>query len=165
MVTTSKSINVTAFEATPMTVVSSRVYGGFEKCILDTVEVPDTGNADIIIMSPLPVDAPITSLVMGFDDLGSAGTVDIGFYKKNNDGTYTVVSANAIANDIDVHTAATAMTEYRYSVLGIETIQQPTWQLAGLSARPAYELLYIGLTTDTGTTVIGTASLKAKYTV
>ena len=98
------------------------------------------------------------------DDLGTAGTVDIGFFKQEVDGTYTAVDADAIANNIDVNSAAVARTDYRFSVKGIETANQSCWELAGLSARPPYGDIYLGLTTDTGTTADGTVLLQATVT-
>lgn len=164
MVTTSLGINQTAYDATPPNVVNARLDSGFERVSVDTIELPDTGTNDVAILTRVPVDAIITSVALATDDCGSAGTADLGFHKKNNDGTYTAVAAAALATGLDINSAAVAFTERRFSVLGIETIQQPAWQLAGLSARPAYDYLYISLTTTTGTTTIGTVSLKTKYT-
>ena len=161
---TFKSTNITSFDATPPLAVNSRFHGGVVKSIVDTFELADTANADNAIVAKLPIDAVIKSIRLGADDLGTAGTIDIGFYRKNADGTYTAVAAAAIANNIDVSTAAVAMTEYRYSVKGIETAMQPAYTLAGLSARPAYGDIYIGLTTDTGTTVAGTVTIDISYT-
>lgn len=161
--TTYKGTSITNFDSTPFTSVNSRVHGGVIKGIVDTFEFADSANADVGIIAKLPIDAVIYSLKMGFDDLGTAGTVDIGLFKKNADGTYTAVDADAFANNIDVNTAAVAMTEYRFSVFGIESAMKSTWELAGLSARPAYEDLYVGITTDTGTTAVGTVSTQILY--
>lgn len=159
-----KSTNLTAVDSKPPTILDSQVAGGFTRRILDTVEVADNANADTVIFGPgIPVDALLPSVKLATDDLGSAGTADVGFFKKNADGTYTVVSAAALANDLDVNTVAVGFTERRYSVKGIETVQQKVWQLAGLSARPAYDFLYLGLTFDTGTTQAGTASIDVEY--
>lgn len=162
--TTSKGTNITNFDATPPAVVNARLHGGVLKAIVDTIELPDTANADDAILAKIPVDAVLFSLKLASDDLGTAGTIDIGFHKKNADGTYTAVDADAIANNIDVNAAAVALTEYRFSVKGIETAMQPAYTLAGLSARPDYNDLYISVTTDTGTTAAGTVSLQVLYT-
>ena len=116
-------------------IINSRINGGFVKSYRDAFELADTANADFAILFGVPVDAIIDSVIFGCDDLGTAGTVDIGFYRASAD-TYAVVDADAIANNIDVNTAAVAPTNYRYSVKGIETAGQAAWQLAGLSARP-----------------------------
>lgn len=160
---TFKGNHITAFDATPFSVVNSRLHGGVLKHARDQFELADSANGDIAHVLRLPIDAVITSVKFAADDLGTAGTVDIGFYKKNADGTYTVVDADAFANNIDVNAAAVALTEYRYSVLGIETANKTAWELAGLSARPAYADLYLSLTTDTGTTAAGTVLLECTY--
>ena len=153
------------WDAKPFTRTTARLAGAQIKRELLTVEVPDSANADSVIIGAVPVDAVISSLRFACDDLGTAGTVDIGFYKRNADGTYTAVDADAIANNIDVNAAAVALTEYRFSVLNIDTIQKSAWELAGLSAKPAYGDLYIGLTTDTGTTAVGTVSVMIDYSI
>lgn len=156
---------VTNMDAKPFERVTSRLHGGNVKGIVLTDEVPDTANGDTMILAKLPVDATLASLRGAFDDLGTAGTVDIGLFYKAADGTYTVIDADCIANNIDVSTAAVALTEYRFQVKGIETIKQPLWELAGLTARPAYSDVYLGLTTDTGTTAAGTVSMFIEYLV
>ena len=157
--------HIANMDAKPFERVISRLHGGLAKGIVLTDEVPDTANADTMILAKLPVDAVLTSIKAAFDDLGTAGTIDIGFFYKAADGTYTVIDADAIANNLDVSTAAVALTEYRFSVKGIETIEQAVWELAGLSARPAYSDVYVGLTTDTGTTAAGTVSMVIQYQV
>lgn len=157
--------HIANMDAKPFERVVSRLHGGLAKGIVLTDEVPDTANADTMILAKLPVDAVLTSIKAAFDDLGTAGTIDIGFFYKAADGTYTVIDADAIANNLDVSTAAVALTEYRFSVKGIETIEQAVWELAGLSARPAYSDVYVGLTTDTGTTAAGTVSMVIQYQI
>ena len=162
--TTYKGTHITNFDATPFNSTNSRLHGGVSKTVRDTFELADTANADDAIVLKVPVDAIIDSVIFACDDLGTAGTVDIGFHKKNADGTYTAVDADAFANNIDVNTGAVAATEYRFSTKGLETANQKAYELAGLTARPAYGELFISLTTDTGTTAAGTVYLKAEYT-
>lgn len=161
---TFKGTHITNLDALPFNTTNARLHGGVKKVVRDTFELDDTANGDIAHVLKIPVDAILDSVIFGCDDLGSAGTVDIGFYRKKEDGTYEAVDADAIANNIDVATAAVSATEYRFSVKGLETANQTAYELAGLSARPAYADLYISLTTDTGTTTAGTVYLKAEYT-
>lgn len=161
---TQKGTHVTNFDAEPFNTTNARLHGGVKKVVRDAFELADTANGDIAHVLKIPVDAILDSVIFGCDDLGTAGTVDIGFYYKKADGTYVAVDADAIANNIDVNSAAVSPTEYRFSVKGIETANQAAYELAGLSARPAYADLYISLTTDTGTTTAGTVYLKAEYT-
>jgi hypothetical protein len=156
----------TNFTAVPQTVNAGGIIGGKRLCLLETTEVPDTANADTLILGPLPVDCRLIGLRAAIDDLGTAGTVDIGFFKRDKGAaTFTVVDADAIANNIDVNAAAVALTEYRFSIWDINSVNKKLWELANLSARPDYNELFIGITTDTGTTAAGTFSLICDYVV
>lgn len=161
---TTKGTHITNFDATPKTAVNARLHGGVLKAAVDQFELGDTADGDIHHVFKLPVDAIIHSVKMAADDLGTAGTIDIGFYKKNSDGTYTAVDADAIASAIDVNAAATGITEYRFEAAAIETADQPAYELAGLSARPDYADIYLSLTTPTGTTAAGTVAIMVQYT-
>ena len=161
---TTKGNHITAFDANPPTTVNSRLHGGYLKQLVDQFELADTADDDIHHVFKVPVEAIITSVKMAADDLGTAGDIDIGFYTKNADGTYTAVDQDAIASAVDVNAAATVMTEYRFEAAAIETADQPAWELAGLSERPAYGDLYISLTTVEGTTAIGTVAMIVQYT-
>lgn len=163
--TTYKGTHITDFDSTPPDVVHAKMHGGNVKYYGDAPELVDTADGDIIHVLRLPIDAILINAYFACDDLGTAGTADIGFYKKNTDGTYTAVSAGALANNIDVNAAAVARTDYRFSVKGIETANQTLWELAGLSAKPAYQDIYLSVTTDTGTTTAGTILLQAVLSV
>lgn len=143
--------------AKPFERLPSSNFGGHRRGFISSFELADTANGDIAPFIALPVDATLPSCILGFDDLGSAGTVDIGFYRKQEDGTFVEVDKDALHDNLDV-TSAVAMTEYRYSVKGIDTAGKKIWELAGLSARPAYGELWLAITTDTGTTQIGTVA-------
>jgi len=161
---TTKGNHITNFDATPPTSVNSRLHGGVLKAAVDQFELADTADGDIHHVFKITVDSILHSVKMAADDLGTAGTIDIGFYKKNSDGTYTVIDADAIASAIDVNAAATGLTEYRFEAAAIETADQPAWELAGLSAKPAYEDIYVSITTPTGTTAVGTVAMQIQYT-
>ena len=151
--------HITNMDATPFNRVLAVEYGGFQKTISLTEEFPVMSLADVEIVAKLPIDAVLPSIKLASDDLGTTGTLNIGFYKKNTDGTYTAVSAAAIASAINVNTAAVALTEYRFSVKDINTAKQKVWELAGLSARPAYSDMYVGVAAAAATTAIGTVSM------
>jgi len=161
---TQKGTHITDFDSKPFDTVNARLHGGVLKAAVDTFTLTDTADGDVAHVFKLPIDAILHSVKFACDDLGTAGTVDIGFYKKNADGTYTAVDADALANNIDVNSAAVSLTEYRFSAKDIDTANQALYTLAGLSARPAYEDLYISLTTDTGTTADGTVTMQVQYT-
>lgn len=161
---TTKGTHITDFDATPPDVVKSRLHGGVLKAAVDTTAHSTLGAGDIHHVFKLPIDAIIHSLKFASDDLGTTGTVDIGIYKKNVDGTYSAVDDNAFADAIDVNAAAVALTEYRFSAKNINTANQKLWELAGLSARPSYEDMYISLTFDAATTAAGDTTLMVQYT-
>ena len=165
MVTTSKSVNLTARDTKPFTVVPARTKGAVVKFSGDTIENPNTSAADIAIFDlGLTVDDILVGLHAASDDAGATGTFDIGFYKRNNDGTFTVVEVDVIGNDIDNSGAAIALTNYRFSALNITTVSAPIWSLAGLTARPAYSEIFIGLTFDGNDSQIASITLQALYT-
>ena len=161
---TQKGTHITDFDSTPFDSVNARLHGGVLKASVDTFTLTGTANGDIAHVFKIPVDAILHSVKFACDDLGTAGTVDIGFYRLAADGSYVAVDADALANNIDVSTAAVSLTEYRFSAKDIDTANDAAYVLAGLSARPAYEDLYISITTDTGTTADGTVTMQIQYT-
>ena len=128
----------------------------------DTVEVAAGSNNDTAILNiRIPVDARITSVRVASDDLGTAGTMSIGLFAKDNmAATFTAVSAACIAATLDVNAAAVGFTERRFSAPNIDTVNKAAWELAGLSAKPTtYGDFYLGLTFPTATTAVGTVSV------
>lgn len=161
--TTTYGTHITNFDANPPNAVNARLHGGRVKACVDTFELADTANDDDHIVFKLPIDAVILSVKMAADDLGTAGTIDIGFHTKNDDGTYSIVDKDAIASAIDVNAAATGLTEYRFEAADINTANQSAWELAGLSARPAYGDIYLSISTPAGTTAVGTVTIQVQY--
>lgn len=163
---TVKAANITNLDATPKVAVSAKLNRGFPKTIVDTIETPAVlAIGDIVILARVPVDATLLSVRVANDDLGTAGDLDLGFYTATTSGgaAGTVLDANALSSAIDMNTAAVVMTDYRFDVLDINTIQQPVWDLATLSARPDYDYIDICLTATEATTAIGTISCIIEY--
>lgn len=160
---TTKGTHITAFDTTPSDYVNSRVHGGYVKGAVDTFELADTANGDDHIVFRIPLDSVLLSVKMAADDLGTGGTINIGFHKKNSDGTYTAIDDDAIASAIDVSAAATGLTEYRFEAADINTANQKAWELAGLSDRPDYQDIYVSITTPVGTTSVGTVTMQIQY--
>lgn len=156
--------HITNFDAKPFEHVNARQHGGVLKGAVDTFELADTANDDAHIVFKLPIDAVLFSVKMAADDLGTAGTIHIGFHKKNIDGTYVAVDVDAIASAIDVNTAATGLTEYRFEAADINTALESAWELAGLTTRPDYEDIYLSISTPAGTTAVGTVTMQIQYT-
>ncbi len=163
--TTYKGTHITDFDSNPPDVVNARLHGGVIKRVKDAFEIADTANADSVILFRLPIDAVVDRVYFGCDDLTS-GTVDIGVYKKNNDGTYTAVDDDCFASAIALGSGAVAVTDVTYEAGAtlIADAMQPLWERANLSARPEYGDLYIALTTDTGTGATGTVYVEVVYT-
>lgn len=158
--------NITNMDATPNVKSSAKLNGGLVKTIVDTVETSTIMSiGDKAIMARLPVDATLLSVQIAIDDLGTTGDLDIGFWQgTQTDGTAGIVlDQDAIAEDVDVNAAVTALTDYRFDTLNINTIQQPVWDLATLSASPAYDYIDIVLTATEATTAAGTISIIVKY--
>jgi hypothetical protein len=153
---TFKSSSITNADATPYVPDRANDLGAYARSFTEVFELADTADGDDAIVLRFPATAVLKRISMACDDLGSAGTISIGVHRKNADGTYTVVAAAAFASNINVNTAAVALTDYRYNVKNIDTANQPLWQLAGLSAAPSYGDLFLSITTATGTTTAGT---------
>lgn len=160
-----KGTHITNFDATPPAVVNARLHGGVVKKCVDAFEIADTGNGDYYILFRLPIDAVLDKIELACDNLTS-GAIDLGFYTADGDGTYTVVSVDCLADGVSLGSGAIALTDYTYNdaATDISKAMQPIWQRAGLSARPAYGDLFIGLTTATGTGATGTVLVKVYYT-
>ena len=152
--------------ADPRNLSNANISGATPKIMRDTVTVPDTADNDTIILAPLPVDAIIASLEVTAADLGSAGTVDIGLYTPTSSGTFVAVDVDAIASGLVMSTAVSnALAPQRFNGLAADSISKKLWEIAGLTARPSYAIMYIGLKTTTGTTASGTVSVVCHYTI
>lgn len=162
---TYKGTHITKFDSTPPELVSSAVHGGYVRSCIDAFEIADTGNGDAVIVFKLPIDAVVKRIRFASDDLTS-GTVDIGTFKKNADGTYTAVDDNCFADAIALGSGAVAVTDVTYEAAATDISKAilPLWQRSNLSARPAYGELYIGFTTDTGTGASATVYAEVEYT-
>lgn len=141
---------------------------GFEKVV--PVQYTATGaiaNNDIVALCYIPVEAKITSVKMWSDDLGTTGALNLGFYPGNADVTTltdaSAVDEDALATAIDVNTAATANVEVRFEVKDINTIDDRAWEIAGLSARPAYDHFLLAFTASAATTDAGDISVVVRY--
>lgn len=161
-----KGTHVTNMTATPPVSTDGRVGGGVVKHTRDTWEYTDNENGDYTVVLKVPVDAVPISIKYASDDLTS-GTSDIGLYKADGDGTFTAVDDDAFASAIAQGSGAVALTEvlYEAAATNIANANSSFWEWAGLSARPAYDDMYITVTNDTGTGAAGTGLLECSYVV
>lgn len=162
---TLKGTHITKFDATPPDTVNARQHGGVLKKAVDAFEIGDTDNGDVTIVFKLPIDAIVHQVRFGCDDLTS-GTLEIGVYKKNNDGTYTAVDADIFASAVALGSGAVAIADNTYEAAAgnIDDALKPLWERAGLTTRPAYGELYIALTHTVGTGADGTVYMDVEYT-
>jgi hypothetical protein len=142
--------------------LSGHGQDGFSKRKDDLITTTGVvADNDVIATSILiPVDAPVHSIKAAFDDLGTTGDLNLGLYNGETDVDDLVHTAaideDCFAAAIDVNAAAVALTEYRFSALGIETGVQKAWELAGLSARPTtYNHFRVCFTASEATTAAG----------
>jgi hypothetical protein len=158
------SSRLTAATTRPLVVIGAS-FKGHPIIVSDTIEVADGAAADSAILAiEVPVDAVIHSVKVASDDLGAGTTMSVGLYKQDGvAASFTAVSGTAFATALDVATAAVALTEVRFSAKDINTINQKAWELAGLSAKPAYPTLFLGVAFPAETTAAGTVTASVQY--
>lgn len=118
---------------------------------------------DVIIVGRVPVDALITGFKLHSSDWGTTGLIDIGFHKISGANTLgAVIDADALATDLDVKTAALTGADQVLEVRLAATLDDAAWSLAGLSARPDYDEMFLTITASeasTATDVIMTVDI------
>lgn len=156
---------LTNSNAKPVTITDGRVFSGQVFRAVEVDEIANTDNADSTILLEVPVDGVPCQLFYASDDLTS-GTTDIGLFYESSDGVYTAVDDNCFADAIAQGSGAVARADVllEAAATNIANLKKTFWEWASLSARPAYEKMYIGLTNDTGTGATGTVSLECYYT-
>lgn len=146
---------------------SARTAQGLEKAVAETVAAPILADNDVVVIAEISVEANITSYKHWSDDLGTTGTVNVGFYPGNVAASTLVhtdaVDEDAIATAVDVNAAALADVELRFETKNINTLGQAAWELAGLTSRPEYDRFYIAYTAAAATTAAGDISAVIRY--
>lgn len=157
------SPEITAIQAEPSELNDQKTVASRTVTSKGTAEWTPTA-LDTLSLARVPVTATLDSIRIGTGDLATTSvTVDIGFYQVGEPGI--VVNVDAIATDVDF-AAVTAVTEYRYEVLALDTISQEMWQLAGLAARPEYPSFDIVMTSAAATAPLDdTVSWYIDYTL
>jgi hypothetical protein len=166
MATTVVSNFITSAESTSLQI--GKEEAGSVKGISTSIA---TGGAltdnSVIAMCTIPVDANILSIRHWSDDLGTTGDLNLGFYPGNivasTMAVADTVDEDALATAVDVNAAALADVELRYEVLDINTGGQKAWELAGLSAKPAYDTFHIAYTLSEATTAGGDITMNVTY--
>ena len=80
--TTKNSTLIENYEASPIVMNDAALLSGSVRIAQGNIalEAGDTGNADIVMLAPIPSQAVVTSIQVGSDALGGSCTYDIGIY-------------------------------------------------------------------------------------
>lgn len=140
----------------------SRRKDGRERVAIDAFEVAvgDLDSADIIALTRLPSTANIISLRVGWDDLGTTATFDLGLYTAAGAAGDTDIFATAQAGG-----TAQALTEYRYSLLNLDTAGKAIWELLGLSVDNGKEYDIALTLTASSAPAAGTIAYDIRYVI
>ena len=157
--TTKNSTLIENYEASPIVMNDAALLSGSVRIAQGNIALAagDTGNADIVMLAPIPSQAVVTSIQVGTDALGGSCTYDIGIY----------TSAGAV-KDIDVFATSVAdgaaIAELRYETLGLETTGQRLHVQAGDTVDPG-GYYYIAATFDAAGGSAGDMAFMIQYVV
>ena len=155
-----------------MTLIAASPGGIAETSLGRTRTVRDSGTKaltyvedDTVALIRVPPHAVLDEFFWMCDDLGGTVALDFGFWRAGQGAAIgAAIDPNGLATLVDC-ASAVAKTDLRYEVLAIETTGQEVWELAGLSARPDYDI-DIGFVATTGTTpLVGDIAWLINYHV
>ncbi len=173
------STELTRFATEPVVLTDSAVHGStvhFKQArVTVTTAMIDNADDNIILLRLDPDDRPV-SVKFWNTDLDSDGApalaVNVGCWRIPNEGrkgeTPVVLDADAFASAATFLQAAADGTEVMHEDKTPHPITdrgQKMWEIAGLTAKPAYDI-YIGLdvTTAAATAATGTIVVEVQYT-
>ena len=157
--TTKNSTLIANYEASPIVMNDAALLSVSVRIAQGNIALAagDTGNADIVMLAPIPSQAVVTSIQVGSDALGGSCTYDIGIY----------TSAGAV-KDIDIFATSVAdgaaIAELRYEALGLETTGQRLHVQAGDTVDPG-GYYYIAATFDAAGGSAGDMAFMIQYVV
>ncbi len=163
-VVTTKSSAITNRDATPP------VKNGMQlgpRSVYEQVATVEVANGDSIgsklVLMSLPSNARMSALWLLCDAITS-GAADFGIYRTTQDGG-AVVDADCFASAQSIASAITTGTNilHESGVLDISEIEQPLWQILGLTADPnvMYDLV---ATLTAAAAAAGTLTARVTYT-
>lgn len=163
-VVTTKSTAITNRDATPPS--KGNLQQGPREVFTQpgTVEV---ANGDSIgsklLFCSIPSSACMVNLMLFCDAITSAAA-DFGIYRTTADGG-AVVDADCFASAQSIATGITVGTNilHESGVLDISEIEQPLWQVLGLTSDPGVMYDLVG-TLTAAATAAGTVSIRVQYT-
>lgn len=163
---TFKATDVSNLDASPPIPANVGKLGGRVRIAKGTHEITTAyATSDILVIARLPWNARIDSFQMGWDDLGTTATFDLGWYYP--DGTVGDIDEFASAL---VGGTATVMTEqlFEAAATDLDRMGKTLWEFAGLSTMPQTfnSMVDIALTFSTvSSPSAGTISWRITYTI
>lgn len=150
-------------DATPRVRNDVNVGPAFLLSQVATVEVSTaTDTNDLIRFFEVPSSASPRSLKVWSDASITGGAINIGLYRTTHDGG-AAVDADLFCSALAIGSGLTGAEQLRESsVIDIDDIEKPLWQLLGLAADPniTYDVV-AQVTTDM--TAAGTLSIEFQY--
>lgn len=162
---TKYSAAITNRDASPKVISNARITKGM---VFETIGTAESSAADDVnskyILCSIPSNARVSRVMLTCDDLGSTGTADIGLYQ-------TTANGGAVA-DADFFASAQALTTallqsdvmLESGVIDEAEMEQPVWQLLGLSADPKIDYDVV-LTATQAIELAGTITLQVQYCI
>jgi hypothetical protein len=129
---------------------------------LETFALDDIGSR-YRFMS-IPSNARVAQVLLSCDNLGATGAIDIGIYQTTENGG-AVVDADHFASAVLVTSVRQNLdVTFESGVYDLAKIEQPLWQVLGLTADPKRD--YDIVATATAATVsAGTITLQVSYAI
>lgn len=162
-VVTTKSTAITNRDATPA--LKNSVQLG-PRVLYEQVATVELANGDSIgsklLLASVPSNARMAAIWLLCDAVTS-GAADFGAYRTTQDGG-AVVDADCFASAQSIASAITTGTNilHESGVLDISEIEQPLWQILGLTSDPC--VMYdIVATLTAATTAAGTVTVRVQY--
>ena len=157
--TTKNSTLIANYEASPIVMNDAALLSGSVRIAQGNIALAagDTGNADIVMLAPIPSQAVVTSIQVGSDALGGSCTYDIGIYTSAGAVKDSDIFATSVAD-------GAAIAELRYEALGLETTGQRLHVQAGDTVDPG-GYYYIAATFDAAGGSAGDMAFMIQYVV
>lgn len=162
-VVNTKSVAVTANDASPPTLAPSHISGGaLRECVgyVETAAADD--NDSLYRVCRVPSNGRLSQLLVKHDQIAGMDDVNIGLYRTAADGA-AVASENCIADDIDF--AAAARDVYTdVSEIVEEDGEKRFWELAGATSDPKchYDVV---LKAVAAASAAGTIAVMVRYVI
>lgn len=158
------SVIQTNDNAVPQVRNSAGVQDGRRRTTIAQFEADGTqSNTDTLRMLRLNSNAVVHNLFLSCDAISGLTSVDVGLYIAGPGGA---VVDDDVFDSVQTLAVALVRQEKRVgadSALGVETLGQPLWQLAGLTEDPnvAYDVVIL---INTAGSASGTIVLEAEFT-